>query len=202
LIAMDRRLQAQLACNRAAVVSFHAFKEDLSMDILQSSVAAIGHDQPTWWYDRVSELDVSDQSGDLEAHFLRLPPDVRRTRFCTTASDRSVADYVRANRGRADVIIFAYACDGITRAVVEMFLYGDRAEVAFSVEPAWQGQGIGTALMRSAVGRAAAMNVERIELCCDSNNWRMRRIADRVNAATVVEDGDCFMTIKVAGTVH
>lgn len=56
------------------------------------------------------------------------------------------------------------------------------AEVAVTVEPAWQGHGIGTRLFRRLTILAANRGVRRLYVLCLAQNQRMRHIVLRYNA--------------------
>jgi RimJ/RimL family protein N-acetyltransferase len=73
------------------------------------------------------------------------------------------------------------------------------AEIALSVEPAWQGCGIGTLLMAEAVRRARAADIACLYLRCHALNSRMQRLAAKFGAIIGFEDCQCFAHIAVQG---
>jgi RimJ/RimL family protein N-acetyltransferase len=73
-----------------------------------------------------------------------------------------------------------------------------RAEIAFTVEERWQGQGIGKALMAAAVAAARSQGVERLYLTCHALNRGMQRIAEGAAAKMDFEGCECFAEIDVA----
>ncbi len=116
-----------------------------------------------------------DQYGE---HLLRLDPQSRFTRFGGPASDEVVKAHVERLRG-ADLQLVGYFVDGVLRGVGELHgLPGiaDSAEAAFSVERAWQGKGVGSALMDRIVRLAQQRGIVDLTIMFLAINGRMQRI--------------------------
>jgi GNAT superfamily N-acetyltransferase len=142
--------------------------------------------------------------GDLclySEHLLRLRRQCRRSRFGNEVSDHFLRGYV----DRVDLsntAVLGYFSKSQMRAAIELrslrSVWCDAAEVAVTVEAEWRSQGIGSALMLSALGMSQRLGIERIFLICDCLNRPMQRIAEKVHACMQFEDSDCLAQITVA----
>jgi RimJ/RimL family protein N-acetyltransferase len=72
-----------------------------------------------------------------------------------------------------------------------------KAQVALSVESAWQGRGIGTALMAETLRTARERGIDQLHLTCHALNRRMQRIAERFGATIGFEGCECFAEITL-----
>jgi GNAT superfamily N-acetyltransferase len=72
-----------------------------------------------------------------------------------------------------------------------------KAQVALSVESAWQGRGIGTALMAETLRTARERGIDQLHLTCHVLNRRMQRLAERFGATIGFEGCECFAEIAV-----
>jgi RimJ/RimL family protein N-acetyltransferase len=137
----------------------------------------------------------------FEWHLLRLGDSCRRSRFGRPASDAFLRAY-RAAIDDPDWIALGCFLDGHLRGAVELRPlragWRKRAEIAFTVEERWQGQGIGKALMAAAVAAARSQGVERLYLTCHALNRGMQRIAEGAAAKMDFEGCECFAEIDVA----
>lgn len=113
------------------------------------------------------------------AHLLRLSMDDRRARFMGAVSDDAVdAHCQRIDWSRA-VIVAAFV-RGEIRGATELRLEkagAQEGELAVSVEQDWQGQGIGTTLVRRVLTIARNRGIRRLCVVCLPENRRMQRIA-------------------------
>jgi GNAT superfamily N-acetyltransferase len=75
--------------------------------------------------------------------------------------------------------------------------WGAEAEIAFSVERAWQGRGIGTALMEAVKAAARARGIGRLNLIYDSVNHRMAALAHKVAANIHRIDDECIANVNL-----
>jgi len=118
--------------------------------------------------------------GAITRHLLRLDPDSRAWRFCAPLGDAAIRAYAR-RIAESDVILLAWRHRGSVRALGEMHETGvwwrRQAELAFSVEPAWRGHGIGKALFRQLLVHARNRFVSKLHLSCLPGNTAMRHIA-------------------------
>lgn len=114
------------------------------------------------------------------AHLKALTPQGRRWRFGGMVSD----DVLDAHAARAIETGHVEGCilDGRLIGAFELFvdpLRGD-AQVALSVDPAHDGDGLGTELMARARSRASLMGAAGIELQMQGDNAAMIALARRV----------------------
>ncbi len=72
-----------------------------------------------------------------------------------------------------------------------------KAQVALSVESAWQGRGIGTALMAETLRTARERGIDQLHLTCHALNRRVQRIAERFGATIGFEGCECFAEITL-----
>ncbi len=72
-----------------------------------------------------------------------------------------------------------------------------KAQVTLSVESAWQGRGIGTALMAEILRTARERGIGQLHLTCHALNRRMQRIAERFGATIGFEGCECFAQITL-----
>lgn len=136
-----------------------------------------------WWAER----------GRVADHLLRLAPEDRYLRFGGRLADASV----RAHPFRGDAFgrhFVGAFIDGELRAVAECALLTRvpplEAELAFSVERPWQGQGIGTELFRRMLVFARNRGVGRVFIVSLPGNRRMRHIAAKFALAIKPMEGD------------
>lgn len=129
----------------------------------------------------------------LRDHLLRLDQEGRRMRFAHAVSNDYIEDYA----GRMlDLGSIVYGCfvDGEVRGVAELRKLGDtwgrEAEAAFSVETAYQDDGLGTDLMGKVIRSARNRGVELLFMCCLAENARMQSIARKYEAELRFEYGE------------
>jgi GNAT superfamily N-acetyltransferase len=128
----------------------------------------------------------SSERDQVRDHLVRLDPEDRHLRFGGAPSAATIEAYVeRVDWARALVV----GCEvgGGLRGLGELKLLrpGDgppMAEVAVTVEKAFQGHGIGTRLFRRLTTLAANRGVRRLYVLCLARNERMRHIVLRYNA--------------------
>lgn len=127
----------------------------------------------------------SSDKAEIQAHFMRLDADSRRSRFCGTVSDDEVARYVD-EIFQHDSIICGALIDGKLRGIAELrgVFYARPAatEIAFSVERDWQNHGIGDALFDRVFAIAQNRGVRILHMLCLRNNNRMKHIAAKHKA--------------------
>lgn len=134
-------------------------------------------------------------------HLLRLDRESRRMRFAHSVSDAFVAEYA----GRMSAfgsLVFGHVVDGKVRGAAELRRLGDtwggEAEAAFSVEKAWQDQGVGTELMGRVVRAARNRRIKRLYMSCLAENARMQAIARKHEATLRFEYGEVIGEILPA----
>jgi RimJ/RimL family protein N-acetyltransferase len=126
-------------------------------------------------------------------HLLRLDKTSRTMRFAHGVSDSFIEDYAR-HMADAGSTVFAYIEDGEVRAAAELKKLGDtwgrEAEAAFSVETAYQEQGLGTELMGRVIRAARNRGVHLIYMSCLASNAKMQAIARKHDADLRFELGE------------
>ncbi len=126
-------------------------------------------------------------------HLLRLDPDSRRMRFAHGVSDSFIEDYA-LRMATPGSVTYAYLEDGKVRAAAELKqiggLWGEEAEAAFSIEPRFQNQGLGTLLMGRLVRAARNRGIHHIALTCLAENERMQAVAKKHEAGLKIELGE------------
>ena len=159
---------------------------------------------PGQWHDAIRTLSAS-QLYHFQWHLLRLDDGCRRSRFGSPTSDACI----RAHGTRVDpanTVILGCFESGHMRGAAELrslgATWGDTAEIAFSVEPRWQGCGIGTALMAALIEAARERGIARIYITCHTLNRHMQRIAETAGARIDFDGCECVAEIDVVGTPH
>jgi len=119
----------------------------------------------------------------LEAHLLRLDEHDRYMRFGGHVSDETLQRYCERIHWWRSHLVGWIDDDGALRAVGEARLLSGgwprEAELAFSVEAPYQGQGLGTELFRRLLTYARNRAVGRVYVTSLPTNVKMRRIARR-----------------------
>lgn len=126
-------------------------------------------------------------------HFSRLDPETRRLRFGASVSAEFVAEYA-GNILSLDSLVYGAFVDGALHGVGElrvmMTSWPVRAEIALSVDPAWQHEGIGDALFMRMVAVAQNRGVRSLYMLCLRENERMQRLARKHEALLTFDTGD------------
>ena len=146
---------------------------------------------------RIRRLWTSDQPG-LALHFQRLDPPMRRLRFGAAVSDEFLASYSR-QLSSIDSVIFGAFPDGAMRGVGELRGLLDSwpptAEIALSVEPAWQDGGIGDALLNRLIATARNRGIRTLHMMCLRENMRMQSLARKHCATLQIDAGSAQATL-------
>jgi RimJ/RimL family protein N-acetyltransferase len=126
-------------------------------------------------------------------HLLRLDKTSRAMRFAHGVSDSFIEDYAR-QMADAGSTVFAYVEDGQVRAAAELKklgpIWGHEAEAAFSVESAFQDQGLGTEMMGRVIRAARNRGVHLLYISCLASNAGMQAIARKHDAELRFELGE------------
>ena len=126
-------------------------------------------------------------------HLLRLDKDSRRMRFAHGVSDSFIEDYA-ARMSDMGSVVYGYYVDGEVHAAAELRKLGDgwgpEAEAAFSVERAFQDQGVGSDLMGRVIRAARNRAVQRLYMSCLAENSKMQAIARKHEADLRFEYGE------------
>lgn len=144
----------------------------------------------------------STETDKFRDHLLRLDSQSRRMRFAHGVSDAFVVDYA-ARMSELGTIVYAYIHDGEVRAAAELRkladTWGQDAEAAFSVEPAYQDQGLGTELMGRVIRAARNRGVKSLYMSCLAENKKMQAIARKHDAELRFEYGEVIGEIVPDG---
>lgn len=126
-------------------------------------------------------------------HLLRLDKDSRRLRFAHSVSDAFVEDYA-SRMAEYGSLVYGHVVDGKVRGAAELRRLGDgwgeEAEAAFSVEKAYQDNGVGSDLMGRVVRAARNRRVRRLYMSCMAENAKMQVIARKHEAVLRFEYGE------------
>lgn len=133
------------------------------------------------------------EADKFREHLLRLDKDSRRMRFAHGVSDGFIADYA-ARMSEMGSVVYGYYVDGEVHAAAELRKLGDswgmEAEAAFSVERAFQDQGLGSELMGRVIRAARNRGVQRLYMSCLAENSKMQAIARKHEAELKFEYGE------------
>lgn len=134
-------------------------------------------------------------------HLLRLDKDSRRLRFAHSVSDAFIADYA-SRMTEYGSVVYGHIVATRVRGAAELRRLGDswgqEAEAAFSVERAYQDQGVGTELMGRVVRAARNRGIRRLYMSCLAENSRMQTIAKKHDADLRFEYGEVIGEIMPA----
>lgn len=132
---------------------------------------------------RIRRLDGADKEL-RRAHLQRLGSEARRARF------RGLAG---ADDPPEPALAVGALVEGLVRGVAELYPLGPSsrsAEAALSVEPAFQGRGLGTALLDRLVVLARNRGLAAVELWCAEDNGRLLALLRHLDARLAYQDGD------------
>jgi len=134
-------------------------------------------------------------------HLLRLDRESRRLRFAHSVSDAFIEAYA-SRMGEFGSLVYGHIVTGKVRGAAELRrlgdIWGEEAEAAFSVEAAYQDQGVGTDLMGRVVRAARNRRIRRLYMSCLAENARMQTIAKRHEAVLRFEYGEVIGEILPA----
>ncbi len=128
----------------------------------------------------VKRLDETYSAKVLE-HFLRLDKDSIYTRFCSPLNPDGITRYVsRINYSRDGIFgIFDQELNIIGVGECVILEDKDHAEVGFSVELGYQGNGLGGKLMERIVRFAKSMDKHHLEMICLRTNAKSIHLAKK-----------------------
>ena len=138
------------------------------------------------------------ESDRFREHLLRLDPESRANRFGTPVTDYFIEQYA-GHALSADAIVHGYFVDGVLRGCAELrglaTLAPREAEAAFSIEKAFQNNGVGSLLMGRTILAARNRGVRKLYMNCLSHNHPMQAIARKYHADLKFEAGDVVAEI-------
>ena len=134
------------------------------------------------------------------AHLLRLESVDRHMRFGGSVSDAVIEQHC-LRMDWHDTVVIGYFVEGELRGAAELRTAGDlfpsRGELAFSVERAFQGKGVGSALMSRILTIARNRGIRQVNLICLLENRAMQNLAQKFSGARVVEAGEVGVSIRL-----
>nr|WP_232372644.1 GNAT family N-acetyltransferase [Acuticoccus mangrovi] len=123
-------------------------------------------------------------------HLKRLDAEARRSRFGRAIGDAGLVRYAGRQPEPGVVLVGAFV-DGVLRGVGELHPAGEnKAETAFSVEPAFQGRGIGRRLLQHLVTIAQNHGIHTLVMLCLAENGSMQRITRRLGGRLITQPGE------------
>lgn len=152
------------------------------------------------WVRRLTPADTP----ALRSHFRRLDADSRHQRFMGQQGDAAIDEFIDRMTWLG-ALRLGWMESGRLRAVVELLperrpLDGCRPpnlELALTVERPWQGRGIGSELVRRALLAARNCHYREVEMVCLADNVRMQRIARKMAAQILRQDGESRGRIRL-----
>ena len=138
--------------------------------------------------------------GDAEAErafIIGLSPQTRRYRFqeqFSAPSDALVAQLVDIDHANDEAFAALATVDGCEHIVgVSRYAVGslpEECEIAVTVLDAWQGQGLGTALMRTLIDAARERGIKRMVSLDFAENSEMAHLAHHLGFTTTPDPDD------------
>ncbi len=124
---------------------------------------------------------------------MRLDAADRRMRFCHVVCDRSISLYSEQIDWSQTIGLGCFT-DGQLRGMAELKMARETAtsaaEVAITVEPSFQSNGIGTMLLRKMLTVARNRFVGRVYMICLLENRKMQHIAGKLEADLTFREGE------------
>lgn len=136
----------------------------------------------------------------FQEHLVRLSPEDRLSRFAGGVSAATLVEHVRRFDWRTGWLIGCFE-DGTLRGIAELRWlepgFGWRAELAVTVEAAFQDQGVGTELLRLAIVHARNRGLKSLCMICLTDNRRMQAIARKFEGDLIFADSQVEADISV-----
>jgi GNAT superfamily N-acetyltransferase len=126
----------------------------------------------------------------LVAHFRSLGPEDRRLRFGILVDDAFLERYVDGMDFGRDVVFGARTGPGQWVGIGHLVLDENAPELGLSVLPAARGRGLGAAIFRYAVVRAARAGKDRLYMHCLTSNRAIMSIARAAGMAIRSDSGE------------
>ena len=141
------------------------------------------------------------EAGVYRDHLLRLDGESRHSRFGGAVSDEFIAGYVDTTY-RLNAAVHGFFVDGALRGAAELrplgLAFAREAEAAISIETAWQGYGIGGALLDRTLLAARNRGIRRLHMACLANNRRMQELARKFSAELSFDFGSVVGEVAAA----
>jgi GNAT superfamily N-acetyltransferase len=138
-------------------------------------------------------------------HLLRLDPDSRQRRFSGAVSDDFIARHAAAARGMS-MVLHGFFVDGTLRGAAELrplgAAFAREAEAAFSIEPPWQSQGVGSELLKRTLLSARNRGIASLHMHCLADNRRMQQLARKFEADLKFDFGSVVGEVDAPYSTH
>jgi len=136
----------------------------------------------------------------IRDHLLRLGDEDRHLRFGGHATLERIDTHC-AGLDLARVVVLGYLVASEARGIGELSplpgAWPRAAEVAISVERPFQGQGIGSALLRRLSQAARNRWIRRLHMLCLLDNGRMVRLARQLESRRSFEEGQIAASLAL-----
>jgi GNAT superfamily N-acetyltransferase len=133
-------------------------------------------------------------------HLMRLNAQDRYARFCGFATDERIAEHCQRIDWRFAIIVGCFV-RGELRAAAELRtepkIWPGEGELALSVEPEFQNQGLGSGLMRRILTIARNRGIRSLTLICLIGNRRMQALTRRFLGELEAEGGEAVGRISL-----
>jgi RimJ/RimL family protein N-acetyltransferase len=137
----------------------------------------------------------------IAAHFLTLSDDDRQLRFRCAADADWIGRYVAQIDFARQTLLALVAPDGSVAGLLQICRFrtpgGRCAELAFSVDPAHRGLGLGHRLMSLALAHAQTVGIGRLATEVAPANRPMRAVLEAAGMEFTREDDDLIGTLAV-----
>lgn len=142
--------------------------------------------------------------GDAEAfrdHLLRLDAASRRDRFNGATDEAFIRKYAERSF-EPMTTVFGWFEDGVLRGAAELHRppegKDEPAEAAFSVEPEFQRNGVGTSLLKRLIHYAQNRGIKQVQVVTSPQNRAMQALARKFGAKMSYVYGETVGTIDAA----
>lgn len=129
---------------------------------------------------------------DVAEHLLRLDQHTRRSRFGAVVKDDFIEHHAEGVIA-FDTVVFGAFFDGQLRAIGELRgmpqSWPRHAELALSVEPDWQGKGIGSSLFSRLIEASQNRGIRSLHVLFLRGNKKMQSIAGKYHPETNFNGG-------------
>lgn len=134
-------------------------------------------------------------------HLLRLDKESRRDRFNGAINDQFLISYAEKCFHDGTSVIGVVE-NGTVIGAAELHERPDEteptAEIAFSVEKAWQHRGLGSLLFQRLISGARGLGYERLRVTTHPQNAAMKSLARNFGAALTFDAGETVGLIELA----
>lgn len=145
----------------------------------------------------IKRLNSYDREQVLE-HFLRLDPDSIYSRFCAPFREDAIKRHVDRidfdENGIYGIFNDELEIIGVGECVITS---NNGAEIGFSVEPKYQGNGLGGKLMKRMVRFAKSQNKDHLEMMCLRTNQKSVHLAKKFGLQVKNDAGESFAIINM-----